>query len=54
MPDICVTATETNSGSGSGFAVTDSNGDYTVLDLSTGSYSVEFSDCNFGIYAGEF
>ena len=53
LTDICVTATETNSGPGSGVATTDMNGEYTVMGLSTGDYVVEFSDCIFGVYAGE-
>ena len=50
---ICVYAFSTTGNFG-GYATTGTNGTYTVTGLATGSYEVQFSDCNGTNYAAQY
>jgi len=45
--DICVAASDAADHT-SGFAFTNSSGQYTIADLSSGAYQITFSDCGYG------
>ena len=53
LEGICVDVYPLTSGS-YGFAVTASDGTYTVAGLLADDYTVQFSDCSTGVYSGEF
>ena len=49
LADVDVTAYDAATGSYQGFGGTDSNGEYTISFLATGSYKVQFSPASYGV-----